>query len=51
MAFFKQKRIIKTIPAILRYDSDNKHWAPSDIICTSNENEINDFFKNIVQDA
>ena len=51
MAFFKQKRKIKTIPAILRYDSDNKHWAPSDIICTSNENEINDFFKNIVQDA
>lgn len=51
MAFFKQKRIITTIPAILRYDSDNNHWAPSDIICTSDEKEINHFFKSIVQDA
>jgi thioredoxin 1 len=50
-AFYKQKRIVKTIPTILRYDADHNHWAPSDFISSSDSNDINTFFKSIVDDA
>ena len=50
-AFYKKKRIVSTIPALLRYDSNEDSWAPSDFLFSSNENEINNFFQKIVNDA
>ena len=50
-AFYKKKRIVSTIPALLRYDSNEDSWAPTDFLFSSNESEINNFFQKIVNDA
>lgn len=50
-AFYKSKKIIRTIPAILRFNDDNDHWAPDDAIFTSDNDELNAFFQKIINDA
>tara|TARA_B100000900_G_scaffold132342_1_gene112025 strand:+ start:3821 stop:4180 length:360 start_codon:yes stop_codon:yes gene_type:complete len=50
-AFYKKHKIVKTIPAILRFDSENEHWAPDDAIFSSDSEELNIFFQKIINDA
>lgn len=50
-AFYKKNKIIKTIPAILRFDATNDHWAPDDAIFSSDHEELNVFFQKIISDA
>ena len=50
-AFYKNKKIIRTIPAILRFNADNEHWAPDDAIFSSDPSDIEDFFKRIINDS
>ena len=50
-AFYKNKKIVKTIPAILRFNEENDHWAPDDAIFSSNNDDLNLFFQKIINDA
>jgi thioredoxin 1 len=46
-AFLKKKKMIQTIPAILRYDMGNESYIPDDMISSSNTTELDVFFENI----
>lgn len=46
-AFLKKKKMIQTIPAILRYDMGNESYIPDDMISSSNTAELDVFFENI----
>ena len=50
-AFYKKNKIIKTIPAILRFDAENDHWAPDDAIFSSDHDEVTEFCQRIINDA
>lgn len=50
-AFYKRQKIIKSIPAILRFNSDNKSVYPDEAIFSSDEAEVNVFFQRITTDA
>lgn len=50
-AFYKRQKIITTIPAILRFNSDNKSVYPDEAIFSSDEAEVNVFFERITNDA
>jgi thiol-disulfide isomerase/thioredoxin len=50
-AFLKTRKIVTTIPAILRYDEDNDHWAPNDCLSSSDFNDVNAFFDKILKEA
>jgi len=43
-AFFKKKRVIKGIPAILLYKKGNIGPMPDDSVLDGNENNVSDFF-------
>jgi thiol-disulfide isomerase/thioredoxin len=50
-AFYKSKKIIPTIPAILRFNPENKSIMPDLCILSSNPDDITYFFNEIVKDA
>ena len=50
-AFYKRQKIITTIPAILRFNGENKSVYPDEAIFSSDEAEVNVFFQRIINDA
>ncbi len=45
-AFLKSKKIVTTIPSIVCYLKGTESYVPDDVICDSNIDNIEDFFKN-----
>lgn len=50
-AFLKQKKMIQGIPAIFRYDAENKNYIPDDMVSGSSKEQIDVFFTSILKDA
>ena len=44
-SFFKNKRVIKGIPAILAYYNGNINYIPDDIVMGSDQKQVMEFFK------
>jgi thioredoxin-like negative regulator of GroEL len=44
-AYLKSKKVVKAIPAILAYKSGNTHFVPDDMVNSSNEQQIREFFE------
>jgi thioredoxin-like negative regulator of GroEL len=44
-AYLRSKKVVKSIPAIIAYKSGNTHFAPDDMVNTSNEQQVREFFE------
>jgi thioredoxin 1 len=50
-SFFKKKRIINGVPAILAYFKENKHYIPDEFVSGANPPEINLLFQRCYRKA
>lgn len=50
-AYMKNKKMLKSIPAILMYKKGNDSYIFDDAVNTSNIDEINDFFKRCLVES
>ena len=44
-AYLKTKKVLQSIPTIVAYKRGNTHFAPDDIVNSSNEQQVIDFFE------
>ena len=50
-AFLKTKKMVNGVPALLRYDSGNVNYIPSDIFLGADKNGIDAFFQRCIDQS